>query len=81
MFSVAGSIADNVEQPHQCASLRVALELGLIEALLVSQAPKSSRELAEIVRAEQLLVSASNHTDVAHLPYQVLATKLDQFVS
>lgn len=43
-------------QPHQNATLRVALELGLIEALITSDSPKSAGELAEIVRADQLLV-------------------------
>lgn len=43
-------------QPHQNASLRVALELGLVEALIASDGPKSASELANVVRADQLLI-------------------------
>ncbi|KAL8829948.1 MAG: hypothetical protein Q9191_001720 [Dirinaria sp. TL-2023a] len=47
-------------QPHQNACLRVALELGLVEALIASDGPKSAGELADMVRADQLLVGFKN---------------------
>ena len=46
-------------QPHQIASLRAALEMGLIGALAATEGSQNANELAKTTGADKLLIGKS----------------------
>ncbi len=55
-------------QPHQSASLRTAMEMGLIEPIVMSPEPKTATQLASITKCNKQLIGIPILSNVQIIP-------------